>query len=255
MAQIKGFFFDQDGVIIDTEKDGHRVAFNRTFQAFGFNIEWSVDEYHQLLQVAGGKERMLHYLQTKGLGKPIEANEEEQLIKKLHQYKTDLFVRMLEGKELPLRPGVKRMMKEINRMNLVLGVCTTSNQRSAQAVTQNMLGEIRFDFVLAGDVVSKKKPDPEIYHLALQKSGLKPDEALVIEDSSNGVAAAKAAGIQVVATTNFYTEKEDLSQADLVVSCLGDPRGEKGVLRAGGASLDFDGVLTAKQLITNFSSP
>jgi beta-phosphoglucomutase-like phosphatase (HAD superfamily) len=146
------------------------------------------------------------------------------------------------------------MMREINRLGLTLGVCTTSSQHSAQAVTHIMLNDIRFDVVLAGDVVSKKKPDPEIYLLALERTGLRPKEAIVIEDSHNGIAAAKAAGMYVVATTNYYNEKEDLSQADIVVTCLGDPEGERGELRAGGEDLVYEGILTAGQLIGYFSS-
>ena len=254
MARIKGFFFDQDGVIIDTEKDGHRVAFNQTFQQFGFNFEWSVDEYHDLLQIGGGKERMKHYLHTKGFGREVKPEEEEALIKSLHLAKTDTFIRLIESKQLPLRPGIHRIMREINSKGFTMGVCTTSDQRAAQAVTGIILKDIQFKFVLAGDIVSKKKPDPEIYLLALQKSGLNPEECLVFEDSQNGVAAAKAAGMHVVATTNFYTENEDLSQADIIVTCLGDPEGEKGQLKAGGEGLAFDGVLTVGQLVDFFES-
>jgi beta-phosphoglucomutase-like phosphatase (HAD superfamily) len=103
-------------------------------------------------------------------------------------------------------------------------------------------------------VVKVKKPDPEIYLMALEKAGLEPDECLVIEDSKNGVAAAHAAGIRIVATTNFYTEKEDLSLADMIVTCLGDPDGEKGTLKSGGEGLKYDGVLAAGQLVDYFSS-
>jgi HAD superfamily hydrolase (TIGR01509 family) len=254
MTRIKGFFFDQDGVIIDTERDGHRIAFNQTFQKFGLSFNWSVEEYHDLLQVGGGKERMKHYLHTKGFGKEIKAEEEDSLIKALHLAKTDAFIELIESGQLPLRPGVHRMMKAINDKGLVLGVCTTSNQRAAEAVSGVILKDIRFDFVLAGDIVSKKKPDPEIYLLALQKSGFKPEECIVFEDSKNGVDAAKAAGMHVVATTNYYTEKEDLSKADIIVTCLGDPDGEKGLLKAGGESLAYDGVLTADQLIAYFEN-
>ena len=254
MAQIKGFFFDQDGVIIDTEKDGHRVAFNQTFKKFGFDFEWSVDEYHELLQIGGGKERMKHYLHTKGFGKEIKPEEEDALIKSLHLAKTDIFIQLIESKQLPLRPGIHRIMKEINNKGLVLGVCTTSDQRAAQAVATIILSDIKFNFVLAGDIVSKKKPDPEIYNLALKQSGLKAEECVVFEDSQNGVAAAKAAGLHVVATTNFYTEKEDLSQADIIVTSLGDKDGEKGKLKASGKDLAYDGVLMADQLITFFES-
>ncbi len=67
MAKLSAIFFDQDGVIIDTERDGHRVSFNETFKAFGYNFQWDVEEYHELLQIAGGKERMKHYMEEKGI--------------------------------------------------------------------------------------------------------------------------------------------------------------------------------------------
>lgn len=253
MSKIKAFIFDQDGVIIDTEKDGHRVAFNKTFKDFGYDFAWGVEEYHDLLQIAGGKERMRYYLHSKGFGVEVNPEEEDELIKTLHKHKTETFITLLESGELPLRSGVKRLMQEIKGMGLILGVCTTSNQRSAQAVANKILKDIQFDFVLAGDVVSKKKPDPEIYNLALEKTGLEPIECVVIEDSHNGVLAAHRAGMHIVATTNFYTAREDLSLADIVVTSLGDPQGEKGELVAGGDGLDYDGVLHADPLVRYFS--
>ena len=251
MAKIKAVFFDQDGVIIDTERDGHRVAFNQTFKDFGYDFEWDVDYYHELLQVAGGKERMKHHLRTKGFGVEIPDDEVDDLIKRMHKHKTAVFVELIESGKLPLRPGVKRLMKEINDAGLVLGICTTSNERAAQAVVNNLLNDIKFDFVLAGDVVSKKKPDPEIYNLALEKSGLNPDECIVIEDSHNGVLAAKAAGLHIVATTTASTENEDLSAADIIVTCLGDEPGQC-ELKKGGEGLDYDGVLHLSQLMAYF---
>ena len=252
MSEIKAFFFDQDGVIIDTERDGHRIAFNRTFTEFGFDVEWDVETYHRLLQVGGGKERMLHYLHEIGFGKPVPAEEEDGLIKALHKRKTDLFVELIEGGALPLRPGIRRFMEEVNRLGLVLGICTTSNERAARAVSETVLAGVRFDFVLAGDIVAKKKPDPEIYHLALRRSGLTANECLVIEDSHNGVVAGKNAGMAVVATVNPYTEGEDLGMADIVFSCLGDPRGEQAERRDGGEELFEDGVVTASGLVEYF---
>lgn len=82
---------------------------------------------------------------------------------------------------------------------------------------------------------------------------MKPEECIVIEDSRNGILAAKAAGMHVAATTNIYTEREDLSEADIVVTSLGDPDGEKGELKQGGEGLDYDGVLRLDQLIEYFS--
>src|SRR3972149_5574351 len=122
MAQIKAIFFDQDGVIIDTERDGHRVSFNGTFKEFGFDFQWDDAKYHELLQIGGGKERMA--------------------------------------------------------ADLRLGVCTTSSEQAAHTIAYKILKDIRFEFVLAGDIVKKKKPDPEIYLLALQKAGLQPGEGL-----------------------------------------------------------------------------
>ena len=248
---IKAVFFDQDGVIIDTEKDGHRVAFNETFNEMGFDVEWDIDYYHKLLQVGGGKERMKHHLHTIGFGKEIKPEDEADLIQKMHRIKTDKFIHLIENGKLPLRSGIHRFMQETMRENLTLGVCTTSNERAAHAIALTMLGDIKFDLILAGDIVSKKKPDPEIYLLALAKTGLRPEECLVIEDSRNGVRAAKAAGMYVVATTNYYTEQEKLDDADVIVTCLGDPDGEKGIMTRGSIP-NYDGVLHVKQLIEIF---
>jgi len=253
MAEIKAIIFDQDGVIIDTERDGHRVAFNETFKEFGFDAEWDVEYYHELLQIAGGKERMKHHLETKGFGVEVAPEEVDELIKKLHKRKTEIFVELITSGKLPLRPGVKRVMLEAMAAGLIVGVCTTSNEKAANAVAHGVLKDIKFAFVLAGDIVKKKKPDPEIYNLALEKTGLEPEECMVVEDSHNGVLAAKAAGMHCIATTNGYTENEDLNQADIIVSCLGDPDGEKGTLSKAGDGLDYDGVLKVSQLVELFS--
>ena len=253
MAKIKAVFFDQDGVIIDTERDGHRVAFNQTFKDFGYDFEWDVAYYHELLQIAGGKERMKHHLHTKGFGVEINPEEVDDLVKKMHKHKTAVFVELIESGKLPLRPGVKRLMQEVNDAGLLLGICTTSNERAAQAVVNGMLSEIKFKFVLAGDIVEKKKPDPEIYNLALSKSGFEPGECIVIEDSRNGVLAAHAAGLNIVATTNIYTASENLSDANIITTCLGDADGEKGKLNQGGEGIAYDGVLRLEQLMEYFS--
>jgi HAD superfamily hydrolase (TIGR01509 family) len=170
----------------------------------------------------------------------------------LHRRKTDLFIDLIKSGSLPLRPGVRRFTREVNQLGLVLGICTTSNERVARAIAGRTLGDIRFDFVLAGDVVSRKKPDPEIHRVALRTTGLRPKECVVIENSHNGVETAKEAGAYVVATTNPYTEQEDLGRADMVVSCLGDPEGEKCRVTRGAKS-GFGGVIHASHLVKHFS--
>jgi len=252
MTQIKAVFFDQDGVIIDTERDGHRVSFNMTFKEFGFTDEWSVEYYHELLQIAGGKERMKHHWKTKGFSKKMTEEEIDKLIPEMHKRKTALFVELIETGKLPLRPGIHRFMKEAMDAGLKIAVCTTSNEQAAKTITEKILKAVKFDLVLAGDVVSKKKPDPEIYLLALSKLGLRPDEVFVVEDSKNGVAASKAAGLKTLVTTNGYTEKEDVSAGDVIVTCLGDPKGEQAKMSKGDLP-GFDDVVHAKQLVDLFS--
>ena len=252
MPTTKAAFFDQDGVIIDTERDGHRVAFNRAFEEFGFDVNWDVEKYHQLLQIGGGKERMKHHLHEEGFGKEIVPDQEDPLIQTLHKRKTDIFIEMIESGQLPLRPGVHRIMREINREHLLLGVCTTSAERAAQAIVRGALGDIRIDLVLAGDVVKNKKPDPEIYLLALARTGLDPAACIVFEDSSNGVKAAKGAGMHVVATVNQYTRDEDLSLADIVVSCLGDEGAEQAEVLSSKREFHVDGIVRLSNLISYF---
>lgn len=251
MSKIKAVFFDQDGVIIDTEKDGHRVAFNAAFKKFGYDFEWNVEKYHELLQISGGKERMRHFFRDEGHFADMPEAELTAHIKLLHKTKTEIFVDLIESRKLPLRSGIKRFMQEAMQAGLTLGICTTANERSADAVAKGMLGDINFKFVLAGDVVSKKKPDPEIYLLALERSGLSPDECMVIEDSRNGVLAAKMAGLRIVATSNIYTANEDLSDADIVVTRLGDPA-KRGKVKSTKKELEYDGILQVDQLLKYF---
>lgn len=220
---MKALIFDCDGVLVDTERDGHRVAFNRAFALKGIKAEWSISQYAELLQVAGGKERMKHYFDQHEW--PKEIADREEFIKEMHKLKTKLFMDIIESGELTLRPGIARVVDEAVSEGLKLAVCSTSNERAVTLIVEKLLGSKRrshFNAILAGDVVSKKKPNPEIYNLALQKLDLDPQECVVIEDSKIGFIAAKAAGMHCLITTNGYTEKEDFLGADMVVSELGD---------------------------------
>jgi HAD superfamily hydrolase (TIGR01509 family) len=150
---------------------------------------------------------------------------------------------LIRSGELPLRPGVSRLMREIKENGIFLGICTTSDQKAAEAVVKRMLEGISVDVLLAGDVVHRKKPDPEIYQLALERSEADPGSCFVIEDSSIGVAAARAAGLHTAATVNEYTRDEDLSGADFVVDSLGEPQGPQARLLQGDCAGDFRGIV------------
>ena len=223
-GQLKALIFDCDGVLAETERDGHRVAFNRTFVEKGYDIEWDVALYKELLKVGGGKERMKHFFDRTSW--PAGADDRDALIKELHKLKTTYYTEIIESGQLPLRPGVGRLVDEAIAAGVKLAVCSTSNERAVNAVVEKLLGlerKAKFDVILAGDVVSKKKPDPEIYTLVLERLHLASTECVVVEDNRNGLLAAKGAGMYCVVTTNGYTEDEDFSEADLVVPELGDP--------------------------------
>jgi len=223
---MKALIFDCDGVLVDTERDGHRVAFNRAFAEIGLDTEWDVELYGELLKVAGGKERIRHYFETAGW--PAAARGDiDAFVAALHRRKTDIFTEIIASGQLPLRSGIVRLVDEAIAAGVRLGVCTTSNPKSVDGVL-DLMGprrKGRFEFVLAGDVVSKKKPDPEIYELAKRRLDLDPTQCIVIEDSRNGMLAAIGAGFPCLITTSTYTTEEDFDGAARVVPELGDPPG------------------------------
>jgi len=223
---LEALIFDCDGVLVDTERDGHRVAFNKALAKKGLGIEWNVPLYGELLKISGGKERMRHYFNENGW--PPGVSDQDEFIKELHGLKTDLFMQIIESGELPLRSGVARLVDEATSEGVAMAVCSTANERAVNAVVEKLLGPERkanFALILAGDVVTKKKPDPEIYNLARERLGLRGEDCMVIEDSRNGLLAAKRAGMHCVITTSGYTADEDFAEADAVFPELGDPPG------------------------------
>ncbi len=220
---MKALIFDCDGVLVDTERDGHRVAFNKAFVVKGLDVEWDISQYAELLKVAGGKERMKSYFDEFGWPKNID--NREVFIKEMHKLKTELFMDIIESGELSLRPGIARIVDEAIADGVKLAVCSTSNEKAVTLVVEKLLGMERrkyFSTILAGDVVSKKKPDPEIYNLALEQLSLEAKECVVVEDSHNGFLAAKSAGMNTIITTNGYTKHEDFTGANMIVPELGD---------------------------------
>ncbi|OJW60021.1 MAG: hypothetical protein BGO57_05105 [Sphingomonadales bacterium 63-6] len=220
---VKALIFDCDGVLVDTERDAHRVGFNRAFAEHGIDAEWDVDLYGRLLLVAGGKERMRAYFDEFGWPEGADTDEaKDSLIIDLHKTKTRITSEIVT--ELPVRPGILRIVDEAIEAGVRLGVCTTSNPKFIDAVLDLFGAERKaaFEFVHAGDVVAKKKPAPDIYLLALETLGLPAGDCIVIEDSRNGLLAATGAGLPTLITTSTYTMDEDFAEAVQVVPELGD---------------------------------
>jgi len=229
---VSTLIFDCDGVLADTERHGHLPAFNATFREFGLPVEWSPEEYGRLLQIAGGKERMASLLTPAFVAAarlPTDAEGQAAEVARWHKRKTAIYTEMVAEGTLPARPGVKRIVEAAQDAGWKLAVCSTSAEESVRAILEHAVGPeraARFDLLLAGDVVASKKPAPDIYLLALERLGVPPASVLVIEDSRNGLLAAVSAGLSCVVTVNGYTQDEDMSEAVLVVTSLGDPGGE-----------------------------
>jgi len=225
--------FDCDGVLVDTEKDGHRVSFNAAFKRKGLDHVWGVDLYGELLEIGGGKERMTKYFNDEFVHEPWRSitnpEERQALVRELHALKTELFMEIVETGAMPLRPGVKRLVTEALDAGVPVAVCSTSNEKAVSTIVRVMLGEdvAKVMRVFAGDIVPKKKPDPAIYLLAAQELNVNPARCVVIEDSGIGVRAAKGAGMTCVVTKSFYTQLEDFSNADAVYDCIGEAGEER----------------------------
>jgi HAD superfamily hydrolase (TIGR01509 family) len=214
---------DCDGTIVETERDGHRVAFNKAFEEMGFDCSWDVDLYGELLTTGGGKERMTRYFTDynpeawKDTENPPAKDHPD--IVALHKRKTEIFMEIVREGALPLRPGIEELLAAASEAGWKIAVCSTSNEKAVTAVVQTMLPEYADSIMIfAGDVVSAKKPDPAIYTLAAKKLGVAPMKCVVVEDTNIGLLAGKAAGMQVIVTKSIYSENEDFADADIVVS-------------------------------------
>ncbi|MEV0802352.1 HAD-IA family hydrolase [Kribbella sp. NPDC050281] len=230
---MTAIIFDCDGVLGDTERDGHLPAFNATFEQFGLPVRWSVEQYGRLLRIGGGKERLATVLDDpevwRAAGSPATPEERAEVVATWHRAKTKAFTDLVAAGVIPPRPGVRRIIMDALAAGWTVAVASTSAEPSVRAVLAGAVGaEVAETIpVFAGDVVPRKKPDPAVYELTVKELGLDPAETLVVEDSHNGLLAAGGAGLATVVTVSGYTRDEDFTGAALVVTSLGDPGGER----------------------------
>lgn len=226
MVGPEALIFDVDGTLADTERNGHRVAFNRAFTEAGLDWDWSIELYRELLSVTGGKERILHYLDlfNPAFERPADL---AGFVADLHRRKTRHYMAMMAEGAIPLRPGVRRLLEEAQAAGVRLAIATTTTPENVAALIENNLpaGAMEwFEVVGAGDIVPRKKPAPDIYDWVLQQMQLAPQSAIAFEDSGHGVTSASEAGIdRIVVTVNGYTVGQDFSGASAVLDTLGEP--------------------------------
>lgn len=225
MTKLQALIFDVDGTLADTERDGHRVAFNRAFQEAGLDWDWTVDLYGELLAVTGGKERIRFYLDKYRPDFKAPADL-KGFIAGLHAAKTKHYTQLLSEGSIPLRPGVKRLLDEARSVGMRLAIATTTTPANVTALLESTLGRESlnwFEVIAAGDIVPAKKPAPDIYFYALDNMRLQPQDCMAFEDSENGLISAAKANLKTIVTVNDYTRNQDFTGAAAVLDHLGDP--------------------------------
>jgi HAD superfamily hydrolase (TIGR01509 family) len=213
---LKALIFDVDGTLADTES-AHLAAFNHAFAEQGLDWHWDVALYTSLLEISGGKERMLHYWKHVHPDmKDIDGSGLRDTIDHLHALKTASYEAAVQGGAVQLRPGVLALIQQAHQQGLRLAIATTTSPVNIAVLLRNAIGPDWKDlFIVIEDASTapKKKPHPQVYVQTLTRLGLPSGACLALEDSSNGLRAAVAAGIKTIITPNNFTSHHDFTGA------------------------------------------
>lgn len=205
MSTLQALIWDVDGTLAETERDGHRRAFNAAFADSGLAWQWDEARYIQLLAVTGGHERLLHAMHSQP-GAPADPAERETLARRLHALKNQHYGTLIAAGQIPLRPGVASLMADCRLAGMPMAIATTTSRSNVDALLGAHFGpgwESGFAAVLCAEEAPRKKPHPLVYQLALERLGLPGAAVLAIEDSPAGLTACLAAQVPVVITRSI----------------------------------------------------
>lgn len=224
---LRAVIWDVDGTLAETERDGHRIAFNAAFAELGLPWYWSVPHYGELLHITGGYERLLHDMASRA-DAPAPQAERERLARALHQAKNRYYAAHVERGAIALRPGVRELIDDCAHSGVRLAIATTTSRSNLDALMLSNLGgdwARSFASVACAEDAPSKKPHPQVYELTLARLGLPPEQTVAVEDAPNGCLAACAAGVPVVVTPSEYFPDHDVAAVLAIGPSLGSPLG------------------------------
>jgi len=213
---LSALIFDVDGTLADTEM-AHLDAFNQAFRAMSLDWVWDVPLYTRLLEISGGKERLLHYWNEVSPGlKDQDGMSRQAIIDRLHELKNQAYEAAVREGRVTWRPGVVALIEEARQSGVRLAIATTTSRANVLALLVQGLGadgKDGFEVIEDASTAPHKKPHPQVYFQALARLGLPASSCLAFEDSTNGLRAAMQAGLAVVVSPNGFTRHHDFSGA------------------------------------------
>lgn len=213
---LQALIFDVDGTLADTEA-AHRAAFNLAFEQEGLDWVWDEPLYTRLLDVSGGKERLLHYWTQRHPGvRDVDGAGVRDTIARLHELKTAAYEAMVNDGAVSLRPGVLHLIDAASQAGLKLAIATTTSPVNIAALLRAAIGSDWrqfFGIVEDASTAAIKKPHPQVYLQTLQRLQQPAAHCLAFEDSANGLRAARGASLATVITPTSFTADHDFSGA------------------------------------------
>lgn len=203
---IQTVIFDMDGVIVDTEPV-HRYAYFQQFSELGIDVTEEMFTSFTGTSTRNTFQRVKDIFQME--------DDVEAMIQRKRTIFNDAFD---NKKDLVLLPGVEDLIKDFHQKGMQLILASSASKVTIERVFNRFKLHDYFTHKVSGEDFPKSKPHPAIFEFAATLSIAPKENCIIIEDSTNGIKAAKAAGIFCVAYNSFHSKDQDLSEADLVIN-------------------------------------